>query len=138
LPERWYELPGESPRQYRRAKPGSGVLQVSYQPPRAEVAGTDEEIDEALTDILAEAVDALGLGEPVSCDAGPCSYGRYVTALFNDPRAGRMRLWFLGRPGEPLLFATFIKRGTTDWEEESADAQAMMESAEMREVEPPI
>jgi hypothetical protein len=138
LPEGWYEVPGQSPREYRRARPGSGVLQLQHLPPRAELAGTDEAVDDALTDILADSVDTLGLGEPLSCATGPCTYGRYVTALFHNPRMGRVRVWFLGTPGEPLLFATFIKRSTVGWEEESADAQAILESAEMREVEPPI
>lgn len=143
LPEGWYEVPGEKPREYRRARPGSGVLQLRHLPPRAEVRGGDEEIDDALTDILAEAVDhldagepdKLGLGEPVSCATGPCAYGRYATALFRPPKMGWVRLWFLGTPGEPLLFATFIKSGTANWDEESADAQAIIESAEMRVIE---
>lgn len=129
LPEGWYEVPGQTPREYRRARPGSGVLQLQYLRPRAEVRGTDEEIDHALTDILAEAIDILdvghgdqlNLGEPVSCTTGPCAYGRYATALFSHPQMGWVRLWFLGTPGEPLLFATFVKSGTVDWDEESAD-----------------
>jgi hypothetical protein len=138
LPDGWYEVPNRSPREYRRAVAGSGVLQVSHLPPRPQVRGTDDQIDEALTDLLAEAMDAMQLGEPLSCTTGPCMYGRYVTADFVHPAQGRVRVWFLGRPDEPLLFATFIKHAAAGWEEESADAQAMMESAHMREIEPQI
>ena len=138
LAEGWYEVPGQSPREIRRARPGSGVLQLSYLPPRVEVRGSDEEIDDALTDVLAESAESMGLGEPVACDTGPCTYGRYATALFLHPQRGRARVWFLGTPGEPLLFATFLKHTIADWDEESADAQAMVESAEMREIEPPF
>jgi hypothetical protein len=138
LPDGWYEVPNRSPREYRRAAAGSGVLQVSHLPPRPQVRGTDGEVDEALTDLLAESADALELGEPLACATGPCTYGRYVTALFRHPEQGRVRVWFPGRPGEPLLFATFTKQASPGWDEESADAQAMMESADVREVEPPI
>ena len=138
LPDGWYEVPNRSPREYRRAVAGAGVLQVSHLPPRPQVRGNDDDVDDALTDLLAESVDAMGLGEPLSCTTGPCTYGRYVTAVFQHPEQGRVRVWFLGRPDEPLLFATFVKQAAAGWEEESADAQAMMESADLREVEPPI
>ena len=138
LPEGWYEVRGASPREYRQAKLGSGVLQLQMLPPRAEVAGTDEQIDDALTDVLADAIDTLEIGEPISCSAGPCTYGRYATALFQNARMGRVRVWFLGTPGEPLLFATFIKRSPAGWEAEAADAHDILVSAEMRVVEPPF
>ena len=65
LADGWYEVPGQSPREIRRARPGSGVLQLSYLPPRAEVPGSDEEVDDAPTDVLAKSVDPMGLGEPL-------------------------------------------------------------------------
>ena len=138
LPDGWYEVRGASPRECRQAKPGSGVLQLQMLPPRPEVMGTDEQVDDALTDVLADAVDALEIGEPISCATGPCTYGRYATALFHNARMGRVRVWLLGTPGEPLLFATFVKRSPAGWEAEAADAQDILESAEMRVIEPPF
>ena len=73
LPEGWYEVPGERPREYRRARPGSGVLQLTMLPPRAEIVGSDDEIDDALTDILADSIDSIWLGEPFACTTGPCT-----------------------------------------------------------------
>ena len=135
LPDGWYEVPGERPRAFRRAKAGSGVLQVSLLPPNAAVsgAGDDAALDEALTDVLADGADAMDAGEPVSCTTGPCAYGRLATGLFESIRRGvAVRVWYLGRrgrPNAPLVFATFTTGSRRLAQGEMEDAQAIVESA---------
>jgi len=146
LPDGWYEVPGERPRQYRRAAAGSGVLTLGMVPPFASLASVrnDDELDDALLEQLAEAADASDAGEPLSCWTGPCTYGRFATGLFKNAGRGKfVRLWILAPSvgssppdSTPGVIANFVSSRRPVDGDDSDDAQSIVESVELRDSEP--
>ena len=127
LPDGWQEISGKSPRTYTRRAEGSGVLQLSLQPPldRPITTGTDAEKE------LSELLDSIGkdmdLGKRLSMSHEDCASGIMAFADYQSEKHGPMRFWLI--PTELTVFATYTDGRATVAEPEIADAHRSLKAA---------
>ena len=63
LPSDWREVPGQSPRQYRRRAEGAGVLQLKMYPPKPELSASPDTLLIWLQTFIRDSIPELD--EPV-------------------------------------------------------------------------
>lgn len=120
LPDGWRELPGKSPRTYSRQAEGSGVLQVSFQPPLDHPATTGADAERELSGLLDSIGKDMALGQRLSISHEECASGIMAFANYQSEQHGLMRFWLL--PTEVTVFATYTDGRSTVSEREIAGA----------------
>ncbi|MCY3022306.1 MAG: hypothetical protein NTW87_25115 [Planctomycetota bacterium] len=121
----WYEEPGKSPRTFRRRADGSGVLQISLQPPLKRKVTTGEEAENELARLL----DSLGmdLGERQLMAHDKCSSGILATAIYKSQKQGLLQFWLI--PREVTVFASYTMGSLETVRQEVAEANEMVKTA---------
>ena len=125
LPSDWREVPGRSPREYRRQAEGAGVLQVSLQPPQPQLSAKPETLLPWLQAFIRESMpelDAAVHEEEIECSAGPCAF-----SLRRSKQYGLVGLWVI--PAEVFVFASYIMGSPNTVKEELDDAMTIIASA---------
>ncbi len=131
LPADWREIPGQSPRQYKRRVEGAGVFQVSLQPPRPELHAKPDSLLPWLQAFIQDKMPELEA--PVhemslECAAGPCAF-----SLRRSQQYGLIGLWVIA--ADAFVFATYTMGSPNTAKDEIKDAMLMMESAYFEESE---
>jgi hypothetical protein len=129
LPSDWREVPGRSPREYRRQAKGAGVLQVSLQSPQPRLNARPDKLLPWLQAFIRESMpelDAPVHEEDVECNAGPCAF-----SLRRSKQHGLVGLWVI--PAEVLVFATYIMGSPDTVKDELDDAMTIIQSAYFEE-----
>jgi hypothetical protein len=125
LPSDWCEVPGRSPREYRRQAEGAGVLQVSLQSPQAQLSARPDTLLAWLQAFIRDSMPELDGAvheQGLECSAGPCAF-----SLRRSKQYGLVGLWVI--PAEAFVFATYIMGSPDTVKDELADAMTIMESA---------
>ena len=132
LPEGWSEQIHKPPGRLYRADYGEpgGFLRLTVYPPveAADLAALDESLRQH---VLAVTHDA---GRRFFEHAGDSTLGRLYTAAFRNERAGLVQVWMTSGP-KGSIFATYEMGGLETVEDEMLDAQAIVESADLDELD---
>jgi hypothetical protein len=125
LPSDWRELPGRSPREYRRQAEGAGVLQVSLQPPQPQLSANPNRLMPWLQTFIRDSMPELEGAiheQDMECSAGPCAF-----SLRRSKQYGLIGLWVI--PAEVFVFATYIMGSPETVKAELHNAMTIVESA---------
>lgn len=127
LPDGWHELPGKSPRTYTRQAEGSGVLQISLQPPSDHPISTGTDAEKELTQLLDSIGKSMDLGRRLSISHDTCASGVMAFADYQSDQHGLMRFWLI--PTEVTVFATYTDGRSSVAEHEIAEAHTTLKAA---------
>lgn len=125
LPTDWREVPGQSPREFRRQARGAGVLQVSLQPPQPDLSANASALMPWLQRLISEKMPELNgpvHEQDVECSAGPCAF-----SLQRSKQYGLVGLWAVA--AEVFVLATYIMGSPDTVEAELDDAMTILQSA---------
>jgi hypothetical protein len=135
LPANWYEVPGQSPRAYRREGERTGWLRVSFYPPLGAPTADDASSDEDAAALLSKRLSGLGvdLGMKLVESHGPCDAGMMATSVWRSAKQGLQQFWLI--PAEVSVFATYTAGNLQTAKEEMAEAHVIMKTVHFCESE---
>ena len=121
LADRWHEIPGETPRAFRRPEEESGWLQISLHPPQAEAIGNSAKATALLKELLKDQKD---LGEECGTTCMDSAAGIMAVSVWKSPKRGLLQFWLI--PCEVAVFASYTMGNPARAKQEAGEAHQMM------------
>jgi hypothetical protein len=127
LPDGWREIPGETPRTYTRRAEGSGLLQLSLEPPLDPRVTSGADAEKELSQLLDSIGKKMDLGKRISLSHEECASGIMAFADYQSDKHGPLRFWLI--PAEVTVIASYTDGRPTVAEPEIAEAHRTLKAA---------